>query len=127
MADISDTPHPSAIPSTDSNGPSALNFLGQDADVEVSARVRVREFDENNERAVQIREEQIRPRLEAGDTVWIDFEGVRSPTQSFVHALLAEMFKIPGSLVRMSFLNCTPSAREIVKAVATYASYKQIV
>lgn len=109
------------------SGPAGLDFLGPDADVEVSARVRVREFDENNERAVRIREEQIRPRLEAGDTVWIDFEGVRSPTQSFVHALLAEMFKIPGSLVRMSFLNCTPSAREIVKAVATYASYKQIV
>jgi hypothetical protein len=59
--------------------------------------------------------------------VIIDFEGVRSPTQSFVHALLSEVFKIPGSLVRLSFLHCTPSAREVIKAVAAYASYRQIV
>ena len=53
---------------------------------------------------------------------------MRSPTQSFIHALLSEVFKIPGSLVRLSFVNCTPSAREALKAVAAYAaSYRQIV
>lgn len=109
------------------SGPAGLDFLGTRADVNVSDPIRVREFEENNTQAIAIREQRIRPRVEAGETVWIDFDGVRSPTQSFVHVLLADIFKIPGSLMRLSFLHCTPSAREVIKAVATYASYRQIV
>ncbi len=109
------------------SGPAGLDFLGASADVEKMFTVRVADFDENNEVAVRIRDEELRPRIERGECVAIDFDGVRSPTQSFVHALLSEAFKIPGSLVRLSFLHCTPSTREVIKAVAAYASYRQIV
>lgn len=56
----------------------------------------------------------------------LDFRGVRAPTQSFVHALLAEVFQVPGSLVRLSLRNCSGAAKEILKAVAAYASYRRI-
>jgi hypothetical protein len=109
------------------SGPAGLDFLGGTADIETMFTVRVSDFEEDNESAVRIRDAELRPRIERGESVAIDFEGVRSPTQSFVHALLSEAFKIPGSLVRLSFLHCTASAREVIKAVAAYASYRQIV
>jgi hypothetical protein len=103
------------------------DFVGAHADVEKMFTIRVREFDEDNPAAIRVRNEQLRPRIENGEVVLLDLEGVRAPTQSFVHALLSEVFKIPGSLARLSFVNCTPSAREVLKAVAAYASYKQII
>ena len=108
------------------SGPAGLDFVSSTQEMESAFTVRVRDFEENNQVAVRIRDAEIRPRVERGDTVVIDFSGVRSPTQSFVHALLAEVFRIPGSLVRLSFLDCSRPAREILKAVAAYASYRQI-
>jgi len=61
-----------------------------------------------------------------GTPAWIDARR-DLPRRTHVHALLSEVFKIPGSLVRLSFRGCTPSAREIIRAVAAYASYRQIV
>jgi len=109
------------------SGPAGLDFVGAHADVEAMHTIRVHDFEENNQEAVRLREQEIRPRVEKGEVVLFDFEGVRAPTQSFVHALLSEVLKIPGSLARLSFTHCTPSAREVLKAVAAYASYKQIV
>ena len=110
------------------SGPAGLDFLGPEAETEKAFVVAVEPFAEDNATANQIRDRELRPRIETGEPVVLDFAGVRSPTQSFVHALLSEILKIPGSLVRLSFVNCTPSAREILKAVAAYAaSYRQIV
>jgi hypothetical protein len=108
------------------SGPAGLDFLSSTHEIEAAFTVRVHDFEENNATAVAIRDQEIRPRVERGEAVILDFSGVRSPTQSFVHALLAEVFQIPGSLLRLSFLNCTRSAQEILKAVAAYASYRQI-
>ncbi len=66
-------------------------------------------------------------RLQRGEPVIIDFDGVRAPAQSFVHSLLAEAFSVAGSLVRLSFTNCTPSARAVLEMVAAYASYRRVV
>ncbi|MDZ4772412.1 MAG: STAS-like domain-containing protein [Planctomycetota bacterium] len=109
------------------SGPAGLDFLSSTADIEKAFTLLGFDFEEDTEAAVRIRETVIRPKIENGETVIIDFHGIRSPTQSFVHALLSEIFKIPDSLVRLSFLNCTASAREVIKAVAAYASYRQIV
>ncbi|HON91864.1 MAG TPA: hypothetical protein PKZ07_09895 [Sedimentisphaerales bacterium] len=58
----------------------------------------------------------------------LDFGEVRFVTQSFVHALLNDAFRMPGSLVRLSFLNCSTSTKEAIAAVAAYsASYRQCV
>ncbi len=60
--------------------------------------------------------------------VALDFGGARFVTQSFVHVLLNGVLKKPGSLARVSFVNCTPSTKEAIQAVAAYAaSYRQIV
>ncbi len=109
------------------SGPAGLDFVGAQADVGAMHTIRVHDFEENNQEAIRYREQEIRPRIEKGEGVLFDFESVRAPTQSFVHVLLSEVFKIPGSLARLSFANCTPSAREVLRAVAAYASYKQIV
>lgn len=107
------------------SGPAGLDFVGTETGLEAFT-VKVHEFEEDNSRAVLIRDGEIRPRIERGESVVLDFTGVRAPTQSFVHALLAEVFQVPGSLIRMSFQNCSGPAREILRAVAAYASYRQI-
>jgi hypothetical protein len=109
------------------SGPAGLDFLGAEADVEQTFTVRVVDFDENTVEARRIRDTEIRPRLERGESVILDFTGIRAPTSAFIHALLSDAFKVPGSLVRLSFTGCSASTREIVKTVAAYASYKQIV
>jgi hypothetical protein len=110
------------------SGPAGLDFLGPEAEVEAGTfTVPAASFDEDTETAARIRTQEIRPRLEQGQSVIIDFGGLRAPTQSFVHALLYELMALPGVLMRLSFRNCTPSAREVIKAVAAYASYRQIV
>jgi hypothetical protein len=109
------------------SGPAGLDFVGEQADLGSIFSIQVQNFVEDNQAAIRVREGDIRTRIERGEGVLLDFKDVRAPTQSFVHALLSEIFKIPGSLARLSFVNCTPSAREVLKAVAAYASYKQIV
>jgi len=110
------------------SGPAGLDFLAAEADVEQDTfTVTAAEFDEDTEAAARIRSSEIRPRIERGQSVIVDFKGLRAPTQSFVHALLYEVLRIPGGLVGLSFRNCTASAREVIKAVAAYASYRQIV
>jgi hypothetical protein len=108
------------------SGPAGLDFLGDAADTEQTFIVNVLPFEEDNSRAIEIRRTEIKPRIERGEAVILDFRGVRAPTQSFVHALLAEVFQVPGSLVRLSFRNCSGAAKEILKAVAAYASYRRI-
>jgi hypothetical protein len=110
------------------SGPAGLDFLGPDAEVEEGTfTVLAAEFDEDTETAAKIRTQEIRPRIEKGQGVIIDFKGLRAPTQSFVHALLYEVLRMPGGLVGLSFRNCTASAQEVIKAVAAYATYRQIV
>lgn len=108
------------------SGPAGLDFLGEQAETEETFVVTVLPFEEDNSQALLLRSNEIKPRIERGEGVILDFQGVRAPTQSFVHALLAEVFQVPGSLMRLSFRNCSSSAKEIIKAVAAYASYRRI-
>lgn len=108
-------------------GPAGLDFVSESAGLEDAFTVRIREFDGDNDVALRLRKEEILPRVEKGEPVVVDFTDVRVPAQSFVHALLAEVFQVRGSLVRLSFLNCTPSARAVLGMVAAYASYRRVV
>lgn len=111
-----------------SSGPTGLHFmkvLEPDPNV---ATVRVADFLEDVETAAQRRDETIKPMVQAGNEVTLDFGGARFVTQSFVHALLNDVFQIPLSVTRLSFTNCTRSTEEAIRAVAAYAaSYKQII
>jgi anti-anti-sigma regulatory factor len=110
------------------SGPAGLDFLTGDSDLETAFTLRVADFEEDNDVGARMRETELLPRVQRGERVVIDFSGVRAPSASFVHVLLSAVFQVPGSLVRMSFLGCTPSAREVVRSVAAYAArYRQIV
>ena len=71
------------------SGPAGLDFLGPDAEVEEGTfTVLAADFDEDTETAAKVRTQEIRPRIEKGQGVIIDFKSLRAPTQSFVHAML---------------------------------------
>lgn len=106
----------------------ALDFVDAASELPDDAlRVSVAGFLEDVETAAQVREDQLVPAIKLGQMVIIDFKSVRFATQSFAHALLSDVFRIPGSLTRLSFLGCTRATEEAVRLVAAYSSapYRQ--
>jgi hypothetical protein len=117
-----------AAKAREASGPSGLDFLANIPELEGIHVIQVKDFLEDVERAAVIRQTLIAPKIEAGENVVLDFVGTRFVTQSFVHALLNSILKKPGSLARISFVNCTNSTKQAIQAVAAYAaSYRQIV
>jgi len=110
------------------SGQSGLDFLATVPEIDGVYVIQVKDFLEDVQQAAQIREAQLVPRVAAGEPVVLDFSGTRFVTQSFVHALLNSLLKKPGSLARVSFVNCTNSTKEAIQAVAAYAaSYRQMI
>lgn len=105
-----------------SPGEAGLDFLQELPDIEGMPVVHVGEFSEDVERAATVRDNLLMPAVRNGDMVVLDFSGARFATQSFVHALLNDALKEPGSLTRLSFVNCTKSTEEAIRAVAAYAA-----
>jgi hypothetical protein len=79
-------------------------------------------LDEDIEAAERLRTGSIQPAIETGSGLVLDFSGIRAPSQGFIHALLHDAFRVQESLKLLSFVNCSPTTREVIKAVATYAS-----
>ena len=79
-------------------------------------------FAENKDIASRIREEQIMPLLKKKRHVALDFKGIDSATQSFIHALISELFRIYGAdvLDLVEFKNCNETVREVISIVAKY-------
>lgn len=88
----------------------------------IKMRQFVSEFAENKDVAREIRESRIRPALENGDHVVLDFSDVNSATQSFVHALLSELIRIYDvELTDMvTFKDCSATVKEIIGIVFDY-------
>ncbi len=81
-------------------------------------------FAENKDQAHDIRENYIRPVLETTDEVIVlDFSGVDSSTQSFVHALISGFFQDLGeeALERFEFHKCTKAVKSLVATVINYS------
>jgi anti-anti-sigma regulatory factor len=117
-----------AAKAREASGPSGLDFLASVPEMDGIHVVHVKDFLEDVEHAAKIRESVLMPKVAAGEPVALDFSGTRFVTQSFVHALLNSILKKPGSLARISFVNCTNSTKQAIQAVAAYAaSYRQIV
>lgn len=109
------------------SGPAGLEFMRSEVELPEGQRILVTAFAEDVEQARRIANDEIKPLIAQGKTVLLDFKGTRFVTQSFVHALLHEVFRMDLSLVRLVFLNCTGSTEESIRAVAAYAaSYRQI-
>lgn len=81
-------------------------------------------FAENKDQARDLRENHIRPVLESSDEVIIlDFSGVDSSTQSFIHALISGFFQDLGkpALERFEFHNCTKAMKSLIGTVVNYS------
>lgn len=79
-------------------------------------------FAENKDKAREIRLEHIIPEILGGNQIILDFEGVDSATQSFIHALISDPIRNYGSgvLERILFRNCSDEVRKVVEMVVEY-------
>ncbi len=79
-------------------------------------------FAENKDKARQIRLREIIPALEKSEEILLDFEGIESATQSFVHALISDIIRKYGIEVldKISFKNCNETVKKLICIVAEY-------
>lgn len=80
-------------------------------------------FAENKDSAKKMREESIKPALKNNETVTLDFKDVDSSTQSFIHALISEIFQNDGesALNMFEFKNCNKSVKSLIETVINYS------
>ena len=99
-----------------------LDFIEDVPDLEGATVVKVRDFEEDVERADSVREDQILPALESDGLIVLDFSGIRAATQSFIHALLYRVFR-DGSHVEtsLSIAGADRATQEAIRAVTAYA------
>lgn len=79
-------------------------------------------FAENKDIAREIRVTHLEPALNQGQSVEIDFTKVDGATQSFVHALISELFRRFGNEVldRIEFKGCNGTVKQVITIVADY-------
>ena len=79
-------------------------------------------FAENKDIARDIRVKKIIPAFEKDKDVILDFENVDSSTQSFIHALISDLFRKYGSdaLKKVSFKSCNSTIQKIISIVSDY-------
>lgn len=79
-------------------------------------------FAENKDVAKEIRISRIIPALEKQQEVVLDFSGVDSATQSFIHALISDLIRTKGSEVldQLSFKGCNDTIQKIISIVVEY-------
>ena len=88
----------------------------------ISLEKLVGSFAENKDIAQTIRKEMIVPELHKHERVTLDFMHVDSATQSFIHALISDLFREFGSdvLDNILFKNCSESVKKIIGIVVEY-------
>lgn len=79
-------------------------------------------FAENKDVARDIRVRDIIPALERHEEVILDFTGVGAATQSFIHALISDLFRQYGNgvLDRVAFRSCSEAVKQIICIVVDY-------
>ena len=84
-------------------------------------------FAENKNKAREIRIKKINPALKKGDNVELDFEGVTSATQSFIHALVSQLIRQYGTdvLDNINFKNCNNTLKKIIEIVTDYMQFRE--
>jgi hypothetical protein len=81
-------------------------------------------FAENKDIARDIREKLIRPEFDnSKEVILLDFTGVDSTTQSFIHALLSDFFQKYGeaALDRFEFKKCSKPVKSLITTVINYS------
>jgi hypothetical protein len=106
----------------------ALDFIDEVPEIDSLIVIRVYDFEEDVEKASDIRENIILPNINSGKMVVIDFAKVKFATQSFIHALMYKVIRDGQQIgATLSIANCTNSTREAVMAVAAYAKMGETV
>lgn len=79
-------------------------------------------FAENKDLARKVRLEKVIPALEKKQKIVLDFKGIDSATQSFIHALISDILRKYGSeaLDKIAFKNCSETVRKIINIVVDY-------
>ncbi len=79
-------------------------------------------FAEDKDLARDIRLREITPTLKNDEEIILNFEGVESTTQSFIHALISELIREYGSdvLDKISFKKCNDHIQKIISIVVEY-------
>jgi len=80
------------------------------------------DFAENKDVARKIRQEILIPEIQKGVNVILDFNGIDSATQSFIHALMSDVIRKYGSdvLDKLCFKNCNLTVKKIINIVTDY-------
>jgi hypothetical protein len=83
------------------------------------------DFAENKDKAREMRETRIRPALKdrCQWPIVLDFTGVDSSTQSFVHALISDVFQEKGeaALDILEFKGCSKAIESLITTVVNYS------
>ncbi len=84
-------------------------------------------FAENKDKAKNIRIKKINPTLKKGEDVELDFDGVDSTTQSFIHALISQLIRHYGAdvLEKIHFKNCNNTVQKIIEIVTDYMQFRE--
>lgn len=79
-------------------------------------------FAENKDLARDIRIKEIVPALKDSQEVTLDFKGIDSATQSFIHALISGLIRNQGMEILDSiyFKNCNETVKKIINIVVDY-------
>ncbi|MBU2561036.1 MAG: STAS-like domain-containing protein [Nanoarchaeota archaeon] len=90
--------------------------------IEIKLLPLIGNFAENKDIARDIRIKKVIPALEKGEEITLDFEGVESATQSFIHALISDVLRKYGTdvLDRIYFKKCNETVQKIISIVVDY-------
>lgn len=78
-------------------------------------------FAENKDVAQSLRKDKIIPALDKKENVILDFEKVDAATQSFIHALISDLFRNYDDILdKISFKNCNSTVKKIIEIVIDY-------
>lgn len=80
------------------------------------------DFAENKDIARYLRINHIEPEIAKNKKVVLDFEGVNSATQSFIHALISQVIRDNGEDVfeKLLFKNCSDRIKPLIEIVSEY-------
>jgi hypothetical protein len=80
-------------------------------------------FEENVERAADVRDDLIIPALQEMKRVVLDFSGIQFATQSFAHALMYKVLRdVPEARTHLLVASASMATKEAIRAVAAYAT-----
>ncbi len=84
-------------------------------------------FAENKDKAKQLRVKKINPVLKSGQSIELDFEGITSTTQSFIHAMISQLIRHYGAeiLEKIHFKNCNETVQQIIEIVTDYMQFRE--